>query len=62
MRQMYWHSVLLHDFYARFNVQKNLDMNLKISNLTDRYYMDPMSKIPVPGPGRTLSLGLRARF
>jgi hemoglobin/transferrin/lactoferrin receptor protein len=62
MNQMFWHSVMLHDFYAKVNVHKDLDLNLKISNLTDRYYMDPMSKIPVPGPGRSLSLGLRARF
>lgn len=62
MRQMYWHSVLLHDLYARLEVQENLDVNLGITNLTDRYYMDPMSKIPVPGPGRTLTAGLRVRF
>ncbi|HCF4609320.1 TPA: TonB-dependent receptor [Pseudomonas aeruginosa] len=62
MHQMYWQSVLLHDLYARLNVQKNLDVNLGITNLTDRYYMDPMSKIPVPGPGRTLTAGLRLRF
>lgn len=62
MTQMYWHSVLLHDVYARLNVRKDLDLNLGITNLTDRYYMDPMSKIPVPGPGRTLTVGLRARF
>ncbi|MFV0454782.1 MAG: TonB-dependent receptor domain-containing protein [Pseudomonas sp.] len=62
MRQMYWHSVLLHDLYARVNLQGNVDVNLGITNLTDRYYMDPMSKIPVPGPGRTLTAGLRVRF
>lgn len=62
MRQMYWHSVMLHDLYARVEVQDNVDVNLGITNLTDRYYMDPMSKIPVPGPGRTLTAGLRVRF
>lgn len=62
MRQMYWHSVLLHDLYARVKVQANVDVNLGITNLTDRYYMDPMSKLPVPGPGRTLTAGLRVRF
>ncbi|WP_110969021.1 TonB-dependent receptor domain-containing protein [Pseudomonas huaxiensis] len=62
MSQMYWHSVLLHDVYARVEVQENLDVSLGLTNLTDRYYMDPMSKIPVPGPGRTLTAGLRLRF
>ena len=59
---LYWKSVLLHDAYARVRVDKHLDMNMGITNLTDRYYMDPMSKIPVPGPGRTLTVGMRARF
>ncbi|MBB4845285.1 hemoglobin/transferrin/lactoferrin receptor protein [Paucibacter oligotrophus] len=62
MRQMYWHSVLLHDFFLQLDVHKRLDLNLKLSNLADRYYLDPMSKIPVPGPGRTLSIGLNLRY
>ncbi|MFD2447866.1 TonB-dependent receptor domain-containing protein [Vogesella fluminis] len=62
MSQLYWHSVVLHDFYSRWRVRKDLDLSLKISNLTDRYYMDPMSKIAAPGPGRTLTVGMRARF
>lgn len=62
MSQLYWHSVVLHDVYSRWRVRKDLDLSLKISNLTDRYYMDPMSKIAAPGPGRTLTVGMRARF
>ncbi len=60
--QYYWHSVLLYDLYAQFRVDKTLALNAGVTNLTDRYYLDPMAKIPVPGPGRTLSVGLRLSF
>lgn len=62
MSQLYWHSVVLHDLYARMNLSKDLVLNVGVTNLTDRYYMDPMSKIPVPGPGRTVTAGLVLRF
>ncbi|SDI73634.1 TonB-dependent receptor [Billgrantia gudaonensis] len=62
MRQLFWHETLLHDAYARFHVNPHLSMNLGVTNVTDEYYMDPMSKIPVPGPGRTVTAGLKFRF
>lgn len=60
--QYYWNSVLLLDLYAQYQAAKDVAVNFGVTNLTDRYYLDPMAKIPVPGPGRTVSLGLRLSF
>ncbi|MDM8350538.1 TonB-dependent receptor [Pseudomonas sp. sp1636] len=58
----YWRSVLLHDLYANYQVNKQLAVNLGVTNLTDEYYLDPMAKTLLPGPGRTLTAGLTANF
>ncbi|MCV2218543.1 TonB-dependent receptor [Thauera sp. Sel9] len=58
----HWRSVLLHDFYANFNVNKHVSLNLGITNLTNEYYLDPMSKVLLPGPGRTVTAGMKISF
>ena len=58
----YWRSVLLHDLYANYQVNKQLAVNLGVTNLTDEYYLDPMAKTLLPGPGRTLTAGLKVNF
>lgn len=58
----YWKPVLLHDLYARFEVSKDVLLNLNITNLTDEYYIEPMSKSLLPGPGRTVSAGVTIKF
>ena len=58
----YWRSVLLHDIYANYQVNKQLAVNLGVTNLTDEYYLDPMAKTLLPGPGRTLTAGLKVNF
>ncbi|MEO1817961.1 TonB-dependent receptor [Pseudomonas sp.] len=57
-----WRSVWLHDLYANFEVNRQLSLNLGVTNITDEYYLDPMSKNLLPGPGRTLTAGLRVNF
>lgn len=58
----YWRSVLLHDLYANFNVNKAVALNLGITNVTDEYYLDPMAKTLLPGPGRTVTAGVKIKF
>ncbi|MFC4296696.1 TonB-dependent receptor domain-containing protein [Castellaniella hirudinis] len=62
MRQLYWHPVMLLDASAQWRATKNVTLSLGVTNLTDRYYLDPMAKIPAPGPGRTITVGMRAQF
>lgn len=59
---LYWKSVMLHDLYASFQMSKKVAFNLNITNLTDQYYMDPMSKNVMPGPGRTITAGMTIKF
>ena len=59
---LYWKSVMLHDLYASFQMSKKVAFNLNIINLTDQYYMDPMSKNVIPGPGRTITAGMTIKF
>ena len=58
----YWKPVLLHDLYAKFEVNKQVSLNLNVTNLTDQYYLDPMSKTLLPAPGRTVAAGLIIKF
>ncbi len=58
----HWRSSLTWDVYGRYQLHKNLGVNLGITNLTNRYYLDPMSNVPAPGPGRTVTFGLTAKF
>ena len=58
----HWRSSLTWDLYGRYQLSKQISINLGITNLTDRYYLDPMSNVPTPAPGRTVTFGLQGRF
>ncbi|WP_417581020.1 TonB-dependent receptor domain-containing protein [Nitrincola sp.] len=58
----YTPSVLLHDLYTNFQVNPSITFNLGVTNVTDEYYLDPMAKTLMPGPGRTLTAGLKVNF
>ena len=57
-----WHAATLLDAYARYRIGKHIDLNFGVTNLANRYYLDPISSTPVPGPGRTVTFGLKAKF
>lgn len=48
--------------YLRYKIGKNITAELVGTNLTDRYYLDPLSPSYMPAPGRTLRLGLTAKW
>lgn len=52
--QIKWTPHTLIDLYADYKVNSYLTASMTLENLTDRYYVDPLSLINVPGPGRTL--------
>ncbi len=58
----HWRASTIWDAYARYRIGNRLSINLGVNNLTNRYYLDPMSNVPTPGPGRTVTLGIKARF
>ena len=57
-----WHAATLLDAYARYRIGKHIDLNFGVTNLANRYYLDPMSSTPVPGPGRTVTFGIKGKF
>lgn len=57
-----WRPSLILDAYANWNINKNFTMNVGVNNIGNRYYLDPMSNVPVPAPGRSISLGLTGKF
>jgi hemoglobin/transferrin/lactoferrin receptor protein len=61
-RPFNWHPIWVFDTYASYHVNKNIDVDFGINNLTNRYYLDPLARVMMPAPGRTMKLGLTARF
>ncbi|WKT00555.1 TonB-dependent receptor [Gallibacterium salpingitidis] len=61
-RPMSWQPVLTLDAYIKYQFSPNLTMELIGTNLTDRYYLDPMTRSMIPAPGRTVKLEVTARF
>lgn len=57
-----WTPYTLADLYANYRFNKRVALDFTIDNLTDRYYMDALTLGLMPSPGRTLKLGLTARF
>ena len=48
--------------YLRYKIGKNLTAELVGSNLTNRYYLDPMSRSYLPAPGRTIRIGITGKW
>ncbi|RMH90739.1 TonB-dependent receptor [Lysobacter pythonis] len=57
-----WTPYTLADLYANYRFNKRVALDFTIDNLTDRYYMDALTLGLMPSPGRTMKLGLTARF
>lgn len=57
-----WQPVATWDMYLRYKIRKNITAELVGTNLTDRYYLDPLSPSYMPAPGRTIRFGLTAKF
>ncbi|WP_168735161.1 TonB-dependent receptor domain-containing protein [Pseudothauera rhizosphaerae] len=62
IRPYYWQAVKLIDLYAEYRFDRNTTLRLSVENLTDRYYLDPLNRVAVPGPGRTVMLDAAFRF
>lgn len=58
----HWRPSLIIDAYGNYAVNRNFDVKFSVGNLTNRYYLDPMSNVPTPGPGRTVTFGIKGKF
>ncbi|MGU3577010.1 TonB-dependent receptor domain-containing protein [Brucellaceae bacterium C25G] len=57
-----WKAFTTVDVFAQYDFNENLAINLSVDNLTDQYYVDPLSLGNMPAPGRTVRAGVTAKF
>jgi len=57
-----WEPFMLIDTFAEYKISESLTAELHVNNLTDVYYVDPLSLVQQPAPGRTFYTSLTAHF
>lgn len=57
-----WDPYLLIDVFAEYKINEHFTASARIENLTDQFYIDPLSLVLQPGPGRTFYASLTATF
>ncbi|MGI3166042.1 TonB-dependent receptor domain-containing protein [Pseudooceanicola sp. 200-1SW] len=57
-----WDPYTLVDVFAEYEVNDTVTARLRVDNLTDQFYIDPLGLTTQPGPGRTLYAGVTADF
>lgn len=60
--QLTYREVALVDLFLNYRLQEHASLNVSLQNLTDRYYLDPLAQSFMPAPGRTLRVGVQAKF
>ncbi|MDC8756367.1 TonB-dependent receptor [Janthinobacterium fluminis] len=60
--QVLTRAYTLVDLFASYKVAPNATLDLAVDNLSDRYYLDPLTLSLMPGPGRTMRLSLGVKF
>ncbi|PHM73968.1 TonB-dependent receptor domain-containing protein [Xenorhabdus kozodoii] len=59
---MRWNPVFTVDAYISYKITPAISMELTGTNLTNRYYLDPLTRSMLPAPGRTFKLSLTSQF
>ncbi len=62
IRLIEWEPYTLVDIFAEYKINDNYTASVRVENLTDQYYVDPLSLVQQPGPGRTFYASLTASF
>ncbi|MFT4091195.1 MAG: TonB-dependent receptor [Asticcacaulis sp.] len=57
-----WKPYTLFDIYGEYRITDSLKASLRVENLTDQYYVDPLGVSPQPAPGRTIYASLTSDF
>ncbi|WP_265532876.1 TonB-dependent receptor [Pseudomonas saponiphila] len=60
--QLNYREVALVDLFLNYKLKEDASLNVSLQNLTDRYYLDPLAQSFMPAPGRTLRVGMQAKF
>ncbi len=57
-----WQAIHVYDAYVRYAASKNFSVEAAGMNLTDEYYIDPMTRSVMPAPGRSFRFAMTAGF
>lgn len=57
-----WDPYTLVDAFVTYKVTENVTLEATADNLTDVYYVNPLSNGFMPSPGRTIRMGMTAKF
>ncbi|MDQ8698884.1 TonB-dependent receptor domain-containing protein [Hyphomicrobium sp. LHD-15] len=57
-----WPEYHLFDLFAEWKYTDEVQFGFSANNITDRYYVDPLSNALLPSPGRTLRADLTMKF
>lgn len=53
-----WRPYTLVDVFAEYKITEDLTASVRVENLFDRFYVDPLGLVTQPGPGRTFYASL----
>lgn len=59
---MSWDKIVTYDAYINYKLTDDASIELTGTNLSNLYYVDPLTRSAMPAPGRTLKIGLTATF
>lgn len=57
-----WKAYTTADLTGRYKLGEGLTVDWSVENLTDRYYVEPLSLGVIPAPGRTFRIGLTSQI
>lgn len=57
-----WSPVTTFDYFLSYKILKNSKLQLSATNITDEYYLDPLTRTLMPAPGRALHLSFESKF
>lgn len=60
--QVNWRPYALADLFADLRITENLVAGVRVENVTDQYYVDPLSLVQIPGPGRSFYASVTVEF
>lgn len=57
-----WDDTWLFDAYANYRINEQATVELVSNNITNQYYIDPLTRSAMAAPGRTIKMGLTYKF
>ena len=59
---IHWGKVTTLDAWVNYNFDETTSMEVVATNLTNQYYLDPLTRSHFPAPGRTIRVGFNMKF